>query len=158
MINSIKQFLNTYIHQPDENSNAPSEHALQIATAALLIEIMRADGSTQKDEKQKIVGTIRSRFALTEEESEALIHIAENEVWKSTGFYEFTSLINKGLSYKDKVKVIENLWEVALVDTRLDKYEEHTVRKIADLLYVAHKDFIEAKLRVKKHLSNSHTS
>jgi len=158
MINTIKQFFNTYIQQPDENSNAPSEHALQIATAALLIEIMRADGSTQKDEEQKIVGTIRSRFALTEEESKALIHIAENEVWKSTGFYEFTSLINKGLPYKDKVKVIENLWEVALVDTRLDKYEEHTVRKIADLIYVAHKDFIEAKLRVKKHLSSSHTS
>lgn len=158
MINTIKQFFNTYVQQPDENLDAPAEHALQIATAALLIEMMRADGSTLKDEEQQIVETIRSRFALTEEESKALIHIAEDEIWKSTGFYEFTSLINKGLTYKDKVKVIENLWEVALVDTQLDKYEEHTVRKIADLICVAHKDFIEAKLKVKKQISHSHKS
>jgi uncharacterized tellurite resistance protein B-like protein len=84
--------------------------------------------------------------------------MAEDEVWKSTGFYEFTSLINKGLTYEEKVKVIEYLWEVALVDTHLDKYEEHTVRKIADLIYVAHEDFIEAKLRVKKQIAGSQQS
>ena len=158
MINTIKRFFNTYIQQPDENLDTPSEHALQIATSALLIEMMRADGTSHKDEQQKIVETIRSRFALSEEETKALVHIAEDEVWKSTGFYEFTSLINKGLSYKDKVKIIEYLWEVALVDTHLDKYEEHTVRKIADLIYVAHKDFIDAKLRVKKQISDSRQS
>jgi uncharacterized tellurite resistance protein B-like protein len=158
MINTIKQFFNTYIQQPGENVDAPSEHALQIATAALLIEMMRADGTTHKDEEHKIVKTITSRFDLSEEESKALIHIAEDEVWKSTGFYEFTSLINKGFSYKDKVRVIEYLWEVALVDTYLDKYEEHTVRKIADLIYVAHRDFIETKLRVKKQIAGSQQS
>ncbi len=31
-------------------------------------------------------------------------------------------------------------------------YEEHMVRKIADLIYVEHKDFIDAKLRVKERL------
>lgn len=155
MIKTIRQFFNTYIQQPDEKHDSPSEHALQIATAALLIEMMRADGTTHKDEELKIVKTISSRFDLSDEESKALIHIAEDEVWKSTGFYEFTSLINKGLSYKDKVKVIEYLWEVALVDTHLDKYEEHMVRKIADLIYVDHKDFIEAKIRVKKRNSGS---
>ena len=155
MINSIKQFFNTYILHPDGNSNAPSEHALQIATAALLIEMMRADGTAHEDEEQKIFETLRSRFGLSDEESKALIHIAEDEVWKSTGFYEFTSLINKGFSYKDKVRVIENLWEIALADTHLDKHEEHTVRKIADLIYVAHRDFIEAKLRIKKQISGS---
>ena len=155
MIKTIRQFFNTYIQQPDEKHDSPSEHALQIATAALLIEMMRADGTTHKDEELKIVKTISSRFDLSDEESKALIHIAEDEVWKSTGFYEFTSLINRGLPYKDKVKVIEYLWEVALVDTHLDKYEEHMVRKIADLIYVDHKDFIEAKIRVKKRNSGS---
>jgi hypothetical protein len=37
-------------------------------------------------------------------------------------------------------------------DKHLDKHEEYVVRKIADLIYVEHKDFIEAKLRVKKKL------
>ena len=50
------------------------------------------------------------------------------------------------------MKVIEHLWEIAFADSRLDKYEEHMVRKIAGLIYVEHKDFINAKLRVKKRL------
>ena len=158
MINTIKRFFNTYIQQTAENFEALSDHVLQIATAALLIEMMRADGTTHKNEEQKIFETIRSRFDLSEDESKALMHMAEDEVWKSTGFYEFTSLINKGLSYEEKVKVIEYLWEVALVDTHLDKYEEHTVRKIADLIYVAHEDFIEAKLMVKKQIAGSQQS
>jgi len=72
---------------------------------------------------------------------------------KATGYFEFTSLINKGFSYEQKVKVVEHLWEVAFSDASLDKYEEHMVRKIAGLIYVSHKDFIDAKLRVKKKLS-----
>jgi len=82
-----------------------------------------------------------------------LLQLAEEEIWKATGYYEFTSLINKGFTYEQKVKVIEHLWEVAFADAELDKYEEHMVRKIADLIHVEHKDFIDAKLRVKKKLS-----
>jgi uncharacterized tellurite resistance protein B-like protein len=58
--------------------------------------------------------------------------------------------MNKGFSYEQKIKVIEHLWEVAYADNILDKHEEYMVRKIAGLIYVSHKDFIEAKLRVKK--------
>ena len=58
----------------------------------------------------------------------------------------------RGFTYPQKVKIIEHLWEIAFADTSLDKHEEHMVRKIADLIYVEHKDFIDAKLRVKKKL------
>jgi uncharacterized tellurite resistance protein B-like protein len=42
------------------------------------------------------------------------------------------------------------MWRVAFADRRLDKYEEAQIRKIADLLYVPHKDFIRTKLRVQQ--------
>ena len=51
-----------------------------------------------------------------------------------------------------KVEIIEHLWEIALTDKHLDKHEEYVVRKIAELIYVEHKDFIEAKLGVKRKL------
>jgi uncharacterized tellurite resistance protein B-like protein len=130
-----------------------AEHSLQLATSALLIEMMRADTDISDDEKKTITKIIRSKFDLTDEEISELIRLAEEEIWKATGYYEFTSLINKGFSHEQKVKVVEHLWEVAYADTSLDKHEEHMVRKIADLIYVAHKDFIDAKLRVKKKLA-----
>ena len=40
------------------------------------------------------------------------------------------------------------LWEVAAEDGNIDKYEEHVIRKISELIYLPHKDFIRAKLMV----------
>jgi uncharacterized tellurite resistance protein B-like protein len=81
-----------------------------------------------------------------------LLTLAEDTIWESTGYFDFTSLINKGFNQEEKIKVIEHLWEVAFADAILDKHEEYMVRRIADLIYVSHKDFISAKLRVKKRL------
>ena len=39
------------------------------------------------------------------------------------------------------------LWDIAYADGRIDKYEDYTIRKISDLLYVKHSDFMKAKLR-----------
>jgi uncharacterized tellurite resistance protein B-like protein len=152
MVSVIKQFFEKYIKPTPDNLNKMSEHSLQIATVALLIEMMRADAKIAEDERRAVMKTIMKRFHLTEEESSDIIQLSEEKIREATGYYEFTSLMNKGYTYDQKVKVIENLWEIAFTDKSLDKYEEYMVRKIADLIYVEHKDFIEAKLRVKKKL------
>jgi uncharacterized tellurite resistance protein B-like protein len=152
MVTAFNKFFKKHKTPSLAGSEEVSEHSLQLATAALLIEMMRADAEITGDERRMVMKTIRTRFHLTEEESDALLQFAEEKIRKATGYYEFTSLINKGFTYEQKVKVIENLWEIAFTDKSLDKHEEHMVRKIADLIYVEHKDFIDAKLRVKKKL------
>ena len=155
MISTIKQFFDRYINTAPEREEGVSEHSLQIATAALLVEMMRADAHISDDEVKTITHTIQTKFALTAEETDALLRLAEDHIWESTGYYEFTSLMNKGFSYEQKIKVIEHLWDIAFADALLDKHEEYMVRKIADLIYVSHKDFIDAKLRVKKKLEQN---
>jgi len=150
MINTIRQFFDKHIKLPNKSPDKLPEHSLHVATAALLIEMMRSDASVSEAERETITNIIRLKLALTAEEINELLKLAEEELWKSTGYYEFTSLINKGFTYEQKIMVIEHLWEVAFADAKVDKHEEHMVRKIADLLYVAHNDFINAKLRVRK--------
>ena len=150
MVSAIKQFFEKYIKTSADSSDKVSEHSLQLATAALLIETMRADAKSSKDERRTVTKIIQSKFKLTDEEVSALLQLAEEEIWKSSGYYEFISLINKGITYEQKLKVIEHMWEVAFADADLDKHEEHMVRKIANLIYVSHKDFIQTKLRVRK--------
>jgi uncharacterized tellurite resistance protein B-like protein len=152
MISTVKQFFEKHVKSSSGNTDNVSEHSLQIATAALLIEMMRADAEISRDEEITITDTIRAKFKLTDAETAELLQLAEERIWKSTGYFEFTSLINKGLSQEQKIKVIEQLWDVAFADAILDKHEEYMVRKIAGLIHVSHKDFIEAKLRVKKKL------
>ncbi|MEN8264978.1 MAG: TerB family tellurite resistance protein [Nitrospirota bacterium] len=152
MVTIIKQFFSRYIETTPGSPDKISGHSLQIATAALLVEMMRADADISREEEIIIKNTIKSKFKLTDEETNALLRLAEDKIWESTGYFEFTSLINKSLNPEQKIKIIEQLWEVAFADSILDKHEEYMVRRIADLIYVSHKDFIRAKLRVKKRL------
>lgn len=153
MVDVIKQFFKKYIESPPDGSDGVSEHSLHIATAALLIEMMRADAEIKENEKKTVTNSMRAKFNLSEEETRELLKLASDEIWKATGYYEFTSLMNKGFSPEQKIKVIEYLWEVAFADAILDKHEEYMVRRIAHLIHVPHREFIDAKLRVKKKLA-----
>lgn len=152
MLFSLKKIYEQYIQPASDKTDADSEHAVQVATAALLIEMMRADGKISDDERRAVLLTIQSKFNLTDEETKSLKELAKEKAQNSTDYYEFTSLIHKNLSYEKKIEIIAHLWEIAFTDKHLDKHEEYMVRKIADLIYVEHKDFIDAKLRVKRKL------
>lgn len=152
MVFSLKKIYDQFIQPAAGKTEKVSKHAIQVATAALLIEVMKADGKVSEDERKAVMQTIQAKFNLTDEETKLLKELAKEKISKATDYYEFTSLIHKGLSYEQKVEVIEHLWGIALTDKHLDKHEEYVVRKIADLIYVEHKDFIEAKLKIKKKL------
>ncbi len=149
MIRSMKKFFDSYISPPREDTEKLSKHSLRLATAALFIEMMRADSAITEEEKKTLTSALRSKFHITTEETSKLIQLAEEEIQKSSSYYEFTSLVKKGFTYEEKGKVIELMWEVAFADARLDKHEEHMVRKIASLIYVSHEDFIATKLKVR---------
>jgi uncharacterized tellurite resistance protein B-like protein len=64
--------------------------------------------------------------------------------------YRFTRTLNDGWDEPSKYQLVVRLWELALVDNDLDTFEEHTIRKIAELLYLSHDRFIQAKLTAKR--------
>ena len=76
--------------------------------------------------------------------------LAEQEAHGANGYYQFTSLINKHCDQAQKVQIIENLWHVAMIDGHLDAHELHLMRKLADLLYIGHADYVAAKRRARE--------
>ncbi len=149
MINAIRQFFESHILE-ETLEEATTEHGLQLATAALLIEMSRADFDAKAEDKAAVVTVVGRVFELNDQETHELVALAEAEVKQSTSLYQFTSLINQEFSPEQKAHVVELLWEVAYADGQLHKYEEHLVRKIADLIHVPHRIFIRAKHRVMK--------
>lgn len=150
MIKAIKQFFQEHIG-PIEEQAQDAEHRLQVATAALLVEIARADFQIENQELEQIAVALKDKFQLSKEEVADLIDLATQEARQAISYYDFTSLINKEFSFDQKVKVIELMWQVAYADGYLQKYEEAMIRKIADLLYIPHSDFIATKHKVKPH-------
>ena len=122
-------------------------HRLRIAAAALLVEMMRMDDVIAPSERQAAVEALRTEFGLTAEETAELLSEAERAARDATDYYHFTSLLNDHLTPVEKGHLIENLWRVAYADGSLDKYEEHLLRKIADLLYVPRDTIVAARRR-----------
>ncbi|MBI3772582.1 MAG: TerB family tellurite resistance protein [Gammaproteobacteria bacterium] len=146
MLNNIRDFFQQRLGSISGGRDSDSpEKALQLATASLLIEISRADYHVAPAERKAITTAVRSFFGLSEQETAELVQLAESEMEGATCLYEFTRLVDTHFSYDQKIKVIENLWRVAYADAAKHHYEEHLVRKIADLLHVSHKDFIRTR-------------
>ena len=152
MLNPIQQFFANYINPTKIPSAVQpySEHQLQLATAALLVEMTRVDQNVQTEELESICLAVQSAFHLTSAEAQALLDLAHAEADQMTSYFPITRLVKDGFDYDEKVKLIEMMWQVALSDKKLDKYEEHLIRKIANLIYVKREDIIAAKHRAQQ--------
>ncbi len=156
MLSAIRQFFETHIAELSSDPDPQErEHAHRLATAALLIEMTRADHEVKAIERDAVTRAIDKAFGLPPEETRELVALAELEADQATSLYEFTRLINQHFSHQDKGHIVELLWEVAYADGELDKYEEHLVRKLADLIHVPHSTFIRAKHRAREKLGGA---
>lgn len=124
-------------------------HALELATAVLLVEIARADYAEDLVEDEAIRELLRGHLDLDDEEIALLVVDARSEADHAASLQEFTRKLHEALTSQEKLDVIEMLWRVALADRHLDKHEDHLVRKIAGLLYVSHSDLIRIRNKVR---------
>ena len=120
---------------------------MTLATCVLLIEVSLSDDSYDDDEKNKIIGILKNKFSLDDSQINVLLELADKKNKEMISLYDWTSKINEIYSYEQKKELIKLLWDVAYADGRIDKYEDYTIRKIADLIYVRHEDFMKAKIR-----------
>jgi uncharacterized tellurite resistance protein B-like protein len=146
MLASIKRFFDANITAATQAGNPlDQERAYRVATAALLIEMTRADHDVKSVERSAVTQAVQRAFGLDAEQTDELVALGEQEADAATSLYEFTRLINRHFDVKQKEHIVELLWHVALADGEIDKYEDHLVRKVADLIYVPHLSFIRAK-------------
>ena len=154
MLKKIKGYISELGNQPSdvENQEEKEKNIINNACAALLIETALADKVFNTEEIDSMKKTLREVYEIDEKDLDELISESEKKVSESTSLYEYTRLINDLCDYQDKLRLINNLWAIAFADKHLDKYEEFLIRKISDLLYVSHSDFIQQKLSVKESL------
>jgi uncharacterized tellurite resistance protein B-like protein len=148
MVEAIREFFDKYI-KPNDALLPGGPDPVRIATAALLVEMTRMDSNISDVERARVTRAVEEDFGLSPHETAELLRLAEQQARQATDYFQFTSLIKDHMTAEQKERLIEHLWEVAYADGELHPYEEHLVRKIADLLYVPHSAFIAAKIRAK---------
>jgi uncharacterized tellurite resistance protein B-like protein len=147
MIVKIRRFFEQYIIVTESISEDELEHQLQLACAALMIEVLYADYSVDQSEIDTLRKALQENFDLKKEEADKLIQLAEEERAQATDYYQFTSLINEFYTQQQKRELVTRLWQMAYADHTVHKFEEHLVRRLADLLHVPHSAFIQSKHR-----------
>lgn len=146
MLKKITLFFDQHMALP--SSSQIEEEKLHLACAALFIEMMYMDDKVHSEEHKVILDHVKDAFSLSSEEASSLLELATQARKQTTDYYQFTSLINKKFTQQQKITLIRTLWKIAYADGELDIYEEHMVRKMADLLHVPHLEFIKAKHQV----------
>ncbi|WP_439107481.1 TerB family tellurite resistance protein [Congregibacter sp.] len=146
MIGVLKKL---FLEDSQENPHNADE-VRRIATAALLIEVARADFAQDAEEEAAMARLLVDTLSLDKDTVDELLKDASKVVDKATSLYEFTRLVNDHYDYEEKCQLINSMWLVAYADKSLSKYEEHLIRRASELIYVTHEDFIRGKIAASK--------
>ena len=134
---------------PGANPQA-AERALQLATAVMLVEVMRADTSFHPGEREAVLAALRDKFSLAADEAQRLAELAETTAKNATDLFTFTSRINERFEMPQKLVMVEHMWRVAYADGHLSAHERHVLWRIADLLHVPQGAYVNARLRAEQ--------
>ena len=145
----LKSIQNIFKRKENESAVDSKKSEQELAYASLLIEVINSDNKFDDRERDKLLEILSNKLDIHKEELDNFTELAQKKSEDSTSLYEFTREINDQYEYEEKVSLITDLWGIAYSDGKLDKYEDYVIRKIADLIYVSHADFIKSKLKVK---------
>lgn len=147
MLEKLKHF---FSHELDIKTQDDPQEKIQLAAAILLIEVNQASLQESSPEQQVLKSALSQSFNLSESQLNTLIEHAASEEKNVTSLYPFVQLINQHYSEEQRVDLIRMLWKIAKAGASVNAFEEHIIRKISDLLYVSHNNFIRTKLEAKE--------
>ena len=134
----------------EETAEVQVTQTIDKTCASLIIEVALADKVFDESEINLLKNMLLDTYSLKLDDANELIANAEKTVNESTSLYGYTREVNDNFDYQSKLDLLDQLWRMAFADGNIDKYEEHVVRKISDLIHITHNDFIQSKLRNKK--------
>jgi uncharacterized tellurite resistance protein B-like protein len=147
MLKTLKDLFDAWAPAPTGTPRPHDEHDLRLATAVLLVEVMRSDHALAEAEQDAVRAALQARFALSADESERLAELAHGSARAATDYYAYTSRIDAAFDMDEKIRIVELMWQVAYADGHLDAHEQHVMRRLSDLLHVPHGAYVHAKMR-----------
>jgi len=141
----LKSFLKLF--EDSHKQNEPA-YTVELATAALLSEIVNADNQVTETEREEYEKQLRKHVNVDDDAMALLLKRGQETADDAIDLVHFTQVLNKHCDADERVRVVKSLWSIAYADESLAPLEESTIRQIADLLYVPHSQYIKTKLDV----------
>ena len=137
-------FLKKIFKKKDQEKETVSD--INLACAIILLEVSYSDFEIKDVEIEKILNFFETDLNLSKDKSTWLNNEAQKLHKDTNCLRKYIKLINDSYTKEEKVNLINIAWRIARADNEIDKYEEHRIRKISELLYLNHSDFIKEKI------------
>ena len=152
----MKKFFNN-LFKKNQIEDLVEDDSVLLSAIALLLEVSLADEIMDISEVETLKDVLLKEFDVDQTKIDDLISNAKKNQNSSTSLYEFTRKINDDYKFEDKKNLILSMWKITFADGNIDKYEEYVIRKVSDLIYISHPDFIESKQLAREEYENRKT-
>tara|TARA_Y100001960_G_C14389965_1_gene688143 strand:- start:33 stop:425 length:393 start_codon:yes stop_codon:yes gene_type:complete len=125
---------------------------ITLYSSCLMLYIAKADDIIDKKEMDIIKEILIDFFKINEDNANNIIKLSLKDLEQATDIFKYANLINKELSYKDKLDLVKCIFEVGYIDGKLHYLERHYIKTIASLLNLENQDIINANLEIKKYI------
>ena len=118
---------------------------------SLFVEVSRVDYKIDDKEINFIIEILAKEFNFNLDLIKEKLNIVRTSE-RLIGYHPITKYLNENFDINFKKKVVLGLWKIAFINNDLDKYEDHLVRKVSDLLYINHADNMLLRNKAKEDL------
>ena len=132
----------------DEKSTPLQGQDAEVAIAALLVRVARADDRYTAQESARIDHILARRRGLDANEAAERRAAAEMIEGEAPDTVRFTRQIKDRIALDDRTGVLAALWEVTYIDGKRSPDEESLVRLVAGLLGISDRDSALIRQRV----------
>lgn len=146
MLKTLKRLLGQSASEPGHHGESGQLH---LAVATLLHESKRVDFGEHPLEHQAAMRALRALFGLDEAAAEPLLQQGRERARQLTSYFAPVGIVKRAFALEQRAGLIEHLWRVAYADGRLDRDEDHFVRKISHLLHVPNTECMLARARAR---------
>ena len=119
-----------------------------VKIAALLIHAAKIDENYSEKEKEIIEQTLL-KIGANNQDIQNIITEGKTIEENAIQILDFTKEV-KNMDEKNKIKIIETLWQIIYSDKEADMYETNLMRRLAGLMYIDNKTMGDIKDRIKK--------
>jgi uncharacterized tellurite resistance protein B-like protein len=151
LIREIQEFLDrAWPKAVNRGSSTIGERRLQLASAVLMVSVVRADLESLQDEHHALQRAVGRALDLHEEAATLVVRVAEEALARGVSFGALLQRIESECTLDQKRQLVESLWRIAFADAELAGHEEYLVRKIANNIGLSMADLVETKVRARE--------
>lgn len=136
----------------ETGDSSGADDGLALATAALLVQVSKADGDFSGAERAELTANLQGHFGLAEDVAAEILERAEKSQEDATCLYAFTRTITNELDQDERQAIVKLLWRVAYADNHIDNFEANVLAKVSGLLGVSPRDRVMLKHEVEAEL------